>query len=116
MKKNLKCMISVLLSMLLIILAIPNIASAKSISEIELDSINQTVNSSSVKTTETVDELSFIEKIKSYTADELYDLGCTKEEVSYIMNYDYNQDLVNLSKNANSFSIWSFNNNACSVC
>lgn len=58
----------------------------------------KTANSSSVKTTEIVDELSFIEKIKSYTADELYDLGCTKEEVSYIMNYDYNQDLVNLSK------------------
>ncbi len=98
MKKKLKCIMSVLLLTLLTITAMPNVATAQSSNKTDQDSINQITESSQVEITEVVDEITLVKKIKSYTEDELYELGCTEDEVKYIKNYDYNKVLADLSK------------------
>lgn len=55
------------------------------------------VNSSAEKTSVSVNEIAYVEKIRSYSEDELLKMGCSKEEVNYIKNYDYNKELLRLS-------------------
>lgn len=86
---------------LLISFAIPSVTSAKAIDIYNLNSVNEIkkiVDASSTKTTIVVDEISYVQQLLSYSEDELYDMGCTEEEVEEIQNFDYNTALLELSE------------------
>lgn len=101
MKLYLKCAAVVLCASLFVGSSLSIISSAKVTNDSTTFSVEETkriVDASSMKTSVVVDEISHLEKIMSYTEEELYKMGCTEEEVAEIRDYDYNKVLYELSE------------------
>lgn len=98
--------VSVLLSTIIII-SVYDTVHAK---EYDLNTIISMVKSSTEKISVSVNELDYVEKIRSYSEDELLYMGCSKEEVFYIKNYDYNKELLHVLFNISKLPLMSFMN------
>lgn len=60
--------------------------------------IREYVKTNFAENSRAMNELDYIKQIQSYTLEDLIEYGYTVEEAEEILNHDYNQDLIEMSK------------------